>query len=159
MKGILQKSPILLVEDNEDDILITKKAIEKRQIMNNLFVVHDGQEALDFLRRTGKYENAPRPGFVLLDLNMPKLDGFEVLKEIKRHPELKSIPIIILTTSERDEDVSKAYALGCNSYIVKSVDFSKFINTVIEIRQYWLELAEIPSTCDSKPDLWGNLSV
>jgi CheY-like chemotaxis protein len=144
LKRILQKSPILLVEDNEDDIVITKRAMEKVQIINNLYIVHDGQEALDFLKKTGKYKNAPRPGFVLLDLKMPKLDGFEVLREIKKNPDLKSIPIIILTTSERDDDISQAYALGCNSYIVKSVDYTKFIKTVIEIRQYWLELSEIP---------------
>jgi CheY-like chemotaxis protein len=148
MKGILQKSPILLVEDNEDDIVITKRALEKVEIMNNLYIVNDGQEALNFLKRTGKYKNVPRPGFVLLDLKMPKLDGFEVLKEIKRTPELKIIPIIILTTSERDEDISRAYALGCNSYIVKSVDYTKFINIVIKIKQYWLELTEIPLPSD-----------
>ena len=151
MKGISQKCSILLAEDNEDDIVITKRAIEKGRIKNNLYVVHDGKEALDFLQRNGKYKNAPRPGFVLLDLKMPKLDGFNVLKEIKKDSGLRSIPIIILTTSERDEDISQAYALGCNSYIVKPVDFSKFISAVIEIKQYWLELTEIPIASDSEP--------
>ncbi len=144
MKETSRKCPILLVEDNEDDIMITKRALEKGQVKNNLYVTRDGEEALDFLRRRGRYRDAPRPGFVLLDLKMPKLDGFEVLSEIKKDRDLKSIPVVVLTTSGRDEDVEQSYALGCNNYIVKPVSFEKFIKTVIEIKEYWLTISRIP---------------
>jgi len=145
MREMPEKCPILLVEDNEDDITITKRAIQKGQIKNKLCVTRDGEEAMDFLRRRGRFRGASRPGFVLLDLNMPKLDGFEVLREIKSDPELKSIPVVVLTTSGRDEDIEQAYALGCNNYIVKPVSFEKFIKTVIEIKEYWLTISRIPT--------------
>jgi len=145
MKEASKRCPILLVEDNEDDIMITKRALEKGQIKNNLYVTRDGEEALDFLRRKGRYREAPRPGFILLDLKMPKLDGFEVLEEIKKDRNLKSIPVVVLTTSGRDEDVEQAYDLGCNNYIVKPVSFEKFIKTVTEIKEYWLTISRIPA--------------
>ena len=145
MKETSKKCPILLVEDNEDDVMITKRAIEEGQIRNNLYVTSDGEEALDFLRRKGRYREAPRPGFVLLDLKMPKLDGFEVLREIKNDRDLKSIPVVVLTSSGRDEDVEQAYALGCNNYIVKPVSFEKFIKTVTGIKEYWLTISKMPA--------------
>ena len=146
MREMPEKCPILLVEDNEDDIMITKRAIQKGQIKNTLCVARDGEEAMDFLRRRGRFREASRPGFVLLDLNMPKLDGFEVLREVKNDPDLRSIPVVVLTTSGRDEDIEQAYALGCNNYIVKPVSFEKFIRTVIEIRKYWLTISRIPTS-------------
>ena len=136
--------PILLVEDNPDDIIIAKRAFTKGRIRNKLYVVHDGEEAIDFLKKRGEFKDAPTPALVLLDLKMPKVDGFEVLKEIKSDENLKSIPIIVLTSSERDGDIERAYQLGCNSYIVKPVNFENFIKTVIEIKQYWLIVCKIP---------------
>jgi CheY-like chemotaxis protein len=144
MKETLNERPILLVEDNEDDIMITKRALEKGQVRNKLYVTHDGEEAISFLKKLGRYEKAPRPGFILLDLKMPKIDGFEVLKEIKKNPDLKSIPVVVLTTSGRDQDVEKSYTLGCNNYIMKPVDFERFIEIVNKIEEYWLIMSEIP---------------
>jgi len=144
MEGISQQYPILLVEDNEDDVIITRRAIEKGGIRNRLYVVPDGEEALNFLRREGKYRDVPRPGIILLDLKMPKIDGFEVLKQVKNDNDLKIIPIVILTSSGRDEDVRRAYTLGCNSYLVKPEKFEKLTETVMEIDQYWLKVSRIP---------------
>jgi CheY-like chemotaxis protein len=144
MKETSNECPILLVEDNEDDIVITKRALEKGQIRNKLYVTHDGEEAINFLKRVGIFKEAPRPGFILLDLKMPKIDGFEVLKEIKRNPDLKSIPVVVLTTSSRDIDVEQSYILGCNNYIVKPVNFEKFIKIVVKIEEYWLVISKIP---------------
>jgi CheY-like chemotaxis protein len=105
---ILPEYPILLVENNQDDIVITKRAMAKGRIRNKMYIVHDGEEAIDFFRKRGKYKNAPTPTLVLLDLKMPRLDGFEVLKEVKSDENLKSIPIIVLASSERDKDISLA---------------------------------------------------
>ncbi len=136
--------PFLLVEDNPDDVVITQRALKKGLIRNKLYVVRDGEEALKFFRKKGVYKDAPTPALVLLDLKMPKLDGFEVLKEIKGDNDLKSIPIIVLTTSERDKDIERAYELGCNNYILKPVNFENFIKTVVEIQKYWLVISKIP---------------
>jgi len=144
MEGTSQQYPILLVEDNEDDVIITRRAIEKGGIRNRLYVVPDGEEALNFLRKEGKYKDVPRPGLVLLDLKMPKIDGFEVLKQVKNDNDLKFIPIVVLTSSGRDEDVRRAYTLGCNSYLVKPEKFEKLTETVMEIDQYWLRISRIP---------------
>ena len=144
MNRINEHVPILLVEDNEDDILITRRALKKGKIRNQLQVVHDGEEALEFLRNIGEFSEKVKPGLILLDLHMPKLDGFGVLKELKKDPDLKSIPVVVLTTSRRDKDVKLAFDLGCNSYIVKPVSFEKFINTVIQIQKYWLVVSTIP---------------
>ncbi len=142
---VSQQHPILLVEDNPDDVLITKRAMSKGRVLNRLFVVNDGEEALKFLKKEGEYIDAPTPSLVLLDLEMPRLNGFEVLKEIKRNDKTKSIPIVVLTTSGRDKDIDRAYNLGCNSYIVKPVDFEKFIKTVSDIKNYWLVISKIPA--------------
>jgi CheY-like chemotaxis protein len=144
MKQTSNACPILLVEDNEDDIMITKRALEKGQIRNKLYVTHDGEEAINFLKRVGRYKEAPRPCFILLDLKMPKIDGFDVLKEIKKNPDLKSIPVVVLTTSGRDQDVEQSYILGCNNYIMKPVNFEKFIKIVVKIEEYWLIISKIP---------------
>lgn len=136
--------PILLAEDNPDDILITKRAWSKGLIKNKLYIVNDGEEALEFLYKQGEYSNAPTPGLMLLDLKMPRVDGFEVLKTVKQDAKLKKLPIIVLTTSNREKDIQLAYSLGCNSYIVKPVNYEKFIEAVKTIQRYWMIMCEIP---------------
>ncbi len=138
------KCPILLAEDNPDDILITKRAWSKGLIKNKLYIVNNGEEALEFLYKQGKYSNAPTPGLMLLDLKMPRVDGFEVLKTVKRDAKLKRLPIIVLTTSNRDKDIQRAFNLGCNSYILKPVDYEKFTEAVETIQKYWMNICEIP---------------
>jgi CheY-like chemotaxis protein len=141
---VVPEYPILLVEDNIDDILITKRALEKGRIRNKLYITHDGEEAIEFLKKHGKYKDSPTPTLVLLDLKMPKLDGFGVLRQVKNDEALKSIPIIVLTSSERDKDIELAYKLGCNSYIMKPVNFDNFIKTILSIEYYWLTISKIP---------------
>lgn len=136
--------PVLLVEDNPDDVLITKRAWKKGCIKNSLHVVNNGEEALQFLRREKDYADAPTPCLILLDLKMPRMDGFEALEEIKGDNELKSIPVIVLTSSDRDQDVERAYKLGCNSYIVKPINFENFIEAIVEINRYWLNICKMP---------------
>lgn len=133
---------ILLVEDNPDDIMITKRALNLGPIRNTLYVVEDGEDALHFMKKEGVFVGMPTPSLVLLDLNMPKVDGFEVLMEIKRRENLRKIPIIVLTTSDRDVD--RAYELGCNSYIVKPNSFEELCNTLGKILQYWLRISITP---------------
>ena len=137
-------SVILLVEDNPDDVLITRRAWKKGHIKNQLIAVDDGEKALKFLRKEGEYKDAPTPCLILLDLKMPGLDGFEVLETIKADDTMKIIPVIVLTSSERDLDVERAYKLGCNSYIVKPVNFENFIKAIVEIENYWLAICELP---------------
>ena len=137
--------PILLAEDNDDDVLITRRAWKKGQIKNKLYVVNDGEQALEFLYRKGEYVDSPRPCLMLLDLKMPRVDGFEVLETIKGDSSLKKMPVIILTTSSRSKDVERAYELGANSYICKPVSYENFIQTVIDMQKYWLVVCEIPS--------------
>lgn len=131
---------ILLVEDNPDDIEITKRALKEANVINKLWVVRDGQDALDFLRHQGKYGDpsaSPKPGLILLDINLPKISGLEVLKAIKKDPDLKNIPVVILTVSKRDEDIVKSYEGGCNSFIQKPVNFDNFVAVVKEVSLYW----------------------
>ena len=131
---------ILLVEDNPDDIAITKRALKEARIVNKLCIVRDGQEALDFLKRQGEYTDpakSPRPGLILLDINLPKINGLEVLKQIKADDDLKGIPVVMLTVSRRDEDIVKGYNNGCNSFIQKAVEFEKFVEVVKQIGLYW----------------------
>ena len=138
---------ILLVEDNPDDILITEKALKQAKMINKLWIVRDGQEAIDFLYHKGSYQKidtSPKPGLILLDINLPKLNGLELLKKIKGDAELKRIPTVILTVSRRDEDVVKGYNYGCNSFIQKPVEFEKFVEAVKQIGLYW-GLLNIPS--------------
>lgn len=131
---------ILLVEDNLDDIMITQKALKEARIVNKLWIVRDGQEALDFLQHKGQYQdssNSPKPGLIILDINLPKINGLGVLNTIKQDQNLKRIPIVILTVSGRDEDVLKGYNYGCNSFIQKPVEFEKFVEAVKLIGLYW----------------------
>ena len=136
--------PILLAEDNPNDILITKRAWKKGIIKNRLYVVNDGEEALDFLFKKGEYGDAPTPSLMLLDLKMPGVDGFEVLETVKQDAGLKKMPIIVLTSSNQNSDLERAYELGCNSYIVKPVNYNNFMEAVIDIQRYWILLCEIP---------------
>jgi len=131
---------ILLVEDNPDDIFIIERAIKEAKIVNQLFITRDGQEGWDFLKHQGKYSDvasSPKPGLILLDINLPKLNGLELLKMIKEDPDLKRIPTVMLTVSRRDEDILKGYNHGCNSFIQKPVEFEKFVETVRQIGLYW----------------------
>jgi len=131
---------ILLVEDNPDDIQITQRALKEAKIINKLWIVRDGQEALDFLYHKHKYQDiatSPKPGLILLDINLPKVNGLEVLKKIKESPDLKRIPTVMLTVSRRDEDVIRGYNHGCNSFIQKPVEFEKFVEAVKLISLYW----------------------
>ena len=124
---------ILLVEDNPDDIDITQRALKEAKVVNKLWIVRDGQEAVDFLQHKGEHQDpatSPRPGLILLDINLPKLNGMEVLKIIKTDPDLKRIPVVMLTVSKRDEDVVKGYNDGCNSFIQKPVNFENFVEMV-----------------------------
>lgn len=140
-KGI----PIMLVEDDENDILITKRAFERYNFTNDLYVVRDGEEALDFIYCRGDFEgeDLPTPGLILLDINMPKMNGIEVLRHLKGDSEKKLIPVVMLTTSRRDQDMIESYNLGVNSYIVKPVDFSKFLEAISTINLYW-SLNQLP---------------
>ncbi len=143
MKPIL----ILLVEDNPDHVLIIKRALELNNILNEVRVVEDGQEALDYLYRRGKYtdpESAPRPGLILLDIKLPKVDGLEVLRRIKSDPSLKAIPVIMLTSSEQEADIVRSYLNGANSYIVKPVQFDEFMQKVRELKLYWILVNTLP---------------
>lgn len=144
LKYTVRERPILLVDDSPDDILIAKRAFEKSRIHNKIFVTYDGEEAIQFLRKEGEYKDVPTTGLVILDLNMPKVNGFEVLETIKSDEKLKSIPIIVLTSSSRPEDIERAYDLGANSFIVKPVNFEDFVEAVMEIKRYWLSLSKLP---------------
>jgi chemotaxis family two-component system response regulator Rcp1 len=137
---------ILLVEDNAGDVRLTKEALKEGRVANTLHVVIDGVEALQFLRREGKYSDAPRPDLILLDLNLPRLDGRQVLSEVKKDPELKRIPIVVLTTSKAEEDVLKTYDLYANCYIAKPVEFDKFVGVIKMIDQFWLTIVKLPPT-------------
>jgi CheY-like chemotaxis protein len=139
---------ILLVEDNPNDIELTIRALKKHNLSNNIFVVRDGEEALDFIFIKGKYENRENlnPKLILLDLKLPKVDGLEVLKEIKTNENTKMIPVVVLTTSKSQSDIIESYKLGVNSYIVKPVDFNKFLQSVEDIGLYWLLLNVDPNS-------------
>jgi len=140
----LEPIEILLAEDNPGDVRLTQQALKDSKMRNNLYVVGDGEEAIAFLRRKPPYEDAPRPGLFLLDLNMPKKDGKEVLEEIKDDPVLRTIPTVVLTTSKADQDVLAAYELHANAYITKPVDFEQFIDVVKGIREFWLTIVRLP---------------
>lgn len=136
---------ILLVEDNPGDVRLTKEAFKEAKVNNNLHIVSDGVEAMDFLRRNGKYIGAPRPDIILLDLNMPKKNGREVLAEIKADPDLMRIPVLVLTISQAEEDILRSYNLHANCYIQKPVDINKFIDVVKSIEGFWLTIVKLPS--------------
>lgn len=136
---------MLLVEDNPDDVDLTIEALEDTKVANRLHVVTDGVAALSFLRREGQYAQAPRPAIILLDLNLPKKDGREVLANIKADPVLRRIPVIVLTTSSSQDDIQRAYAMHANCYITKPVDFEQFVQVVQAIENFWLTMVQLPT--------------
>jgi len=148
MRSPVALVPILLVEDNPDHAELTMTALEDGGLANPIYWVKDGEEALDYLFRRGKYADpstSPRPGLILLDLRLPKRDGMEVLQAIKADSELATIPVVILTTSKRDEEVVRGYQLGANSFVSKPVDFLEFMETVRQVKMYWLLTNRLPA--------------
>lgn len=138
---------ILLADDDEEDRMLTSEALAESRVANDLRFVQDGEELLDYLYRRGKYTNpseAPMPGLILLDLNMPRKDGREALREIKADRDLRRIPVIVLTTSKAEEDIYRTYDLGANSFITKPVHFHSLVNVMKEIGKYWIEIVELP---------------
>jgi len=138
---------ILMADDDPDDQLLTKDAFEECKLANDLRFVNDGEELMDYLCRKGDFKNpedSPRPGLILLDLNMPRKDGREALEEIKSDPDLRRIPIVVLTTSKAEEDILKSYDLGVNSFIVKPVSFEGLVEVVKTLGKYWFEIVELP---------------
>ena len=136
---------ILMADDDEDDRLSTSDAFKEHHLANDFHTVNDGEELMDFLHRRGKHKDAPRPGLILLDLNMPRMDGREALKEIKSDPVLRAIPVVILTTSREEEDILKTYDLGANSFISKPVGFESLVQLVSTMTRYWFQLVELPA--------------
>ena len=135
---------LLLVEDSEPDVRLTIEALREAKVKNRLWVVEDGVEAIEFLRQQNNHADAPRPDLILLDLNLPRKDGRQVLKEIKSDDSLKRIPVVILTTSKSEEDVLRAYDLHANCYITKPVDFNRFMEVVKSIEDFWLTVVRLP---------------
>jgi len=142
--GFMKLVEILLVEDNPGDIRLTQEALKDSKIQNNLSVVRDGVEAISFLRHEGKYRDVPRPDIILLDLNLPRKDGREVLEEIKQDDELKRIPVVVLTTSNDESDVLASYNLHANCFITKPVDLNRFIQIVKSIEGFWFQIVKLP---------------
>jgi chemotaxis family two-component system response regulator Rcp1 len=135
---------ILLVEDNEGDVRLTREALHEGKVANQLIVARDGVEALAVLRRTGPHAESPRPHLILLDLNLPRMDGRQVLAEIKQDVDLRRIPVVVLTTSKAEEDIVRTYNLHANCYITKPVDFEKFVSVVRTIDEFWLTVVRLP---------------
>lgn len=137
---------ILMADDDDDDYILTKKALDESHLLNDLFRVRDGEELLSYLHRRDGYteENAPRPGVILLDLNMPRMDGREALKAIKEDEALRNIPIVVFTTSKAEEDIYKTYQLGVNSFITKPVTFDNLAQVMRTLGNYWFEIVELP---------------
>ena len=140
-----QPIEVLLVEDDPGDVLLIREAFEFNKVHNNLNVVSDGEQALSYLRREGEWAEALRPDLVLLDLNLPRKDGREVLAEAKGYPALRTIPIVVLTTSEAEEDVLKSYELHANAYVTKPVDFERFVSIVRQIDDFFVSVVRLPS--------------
>ena len=140
----MKEIEILLVEDNAGDVRLTEEALREGKVKNRLHVARDGVEAIEFLRRQGKYAGAPRPDLVLLDLNLPRKDGREVLAEIKGDSELKTLPVVVLTTSSAEADILKTYSLHANCYIQKPVDLDQFVQVVRSIDDFWLTIVRLP---------------
>src|SRR6056297_860946 len=135
---------ILLAEDNPGDVMLTKKALEEGKLANNLHVTTDGVDALEFLRQDGEHEDAPRPDLVLLDLNMPRKDGEDVLEEMQADASLRRIPVVVLTSSESEEDIAKSYELNANAYLTKPVDFDGFVEIVNRMEDFWFQVVKLP---------------
>ncbi len=139
---------ILLAEDNEDDVVIIKQVFKSAALINIVDVVCDGQETLSYLRREGPYQNYPHPDLLMLDINMPRKNGFEVLEEIKRDPELRSLPVVMLTSSEREQDILQAYDRGACTYLVKPMSYQNFVQIAKTFSSYWGLYAKIPLWAD-----------
>jgi CheY-like chemotaxis protein len=144
-RGGLELAGVLLVEDDPGDVLMTREAFEHYRIRNTLHVVSDGEQAMQFLRRDGDYMGVPRPGLILLDLNLPRRNGLEVLADLKSDAELLSIPVVVLTTSQAEEDILRSYALHANAYISKPVDFDHFTDVIRQINKFFLTLVQLPN--------------
>jgi CheY-like chemotaxis protein len=135
---------ILMADDDADDRMLTKEALEESRVLNELHFAEDGEELMDFLKNRGQFADAPRPGLILLDLNMPRKDGREALKEIKADAELRRIPVVVMTTSKAEEDIFKSYDLGASSFITKPVTFDRLVELMRTLGQYWVEFVELP---------------
>jgi two-component system, chemotaxis family, response regulator Rcp1 len=144
MKRNVETIDILLVEDNPGDVRLTKEALKDAKVLNEVYIAQDGVEAIDFLNRKGKYVNMPTPDMILLDLNLPRKDGREVLAEIKQDPKLKHIPVVVLTTSKADEDIIRTYNLHANAYITKPVDLNRFIEIMHTLEEFWFSIVKLP---------------
>ena len=142
---------VLLVEDDPDDVFLTRQAIERNKLHLDLDVVADGVEALAYLRRQGSFSEAERPDLILLDLNLPRLDGRAVLAEVKSDPALRDIPVVILTTSRAEEDVLRSYALHANCYVTKPIDLDQFRKVVADIEHFWFTIVRLPSRTGGSP--------
>ena len=136
---------ILLVEDNPGDVRLTRESLYDARIHNNMIVASDGLEAMACLRREGKYADATRPDLILLDLNLPRMNGFEVLNAIKEDPHLKRIPVVVLTTSQAEQDIIQSYNLYANAYVTKPVDLEQFVKVLKSIEDFWLEIVKLPN--------------
>ena len=134
---------ILLVEDNEGDIVLTLEALKEAKVINGIEVVRDGEEALQYLRKEGRFKNAERPGLILLDINLPKVNGKEVLATIKKDEDLMTIPVVMLTTSDSERDILEAYQHHVNSFITKPVDYQKFMDVVHTIKDFWIDIVKL----------------
>ena len=135
---------VLLVEDDPGDVMMTREAFQDYKLQNQLHVVSDGAEEMEFLRQEGEYAGRPRPDLVLLDLNLPRMDGRQVLEAIKSDPELASIPVVVLTTSENEDDVLRSYSLHANAYVTKPVDFARFIEVIRQIDDFFVTVVRLP---------------
>ncbi|MDD7965681.1 response regulator [Actinomycetospora lemnae] len=144
MTDPIHEIDVLLVEDDPGDVLMTQEAFEHHKLRNQLHVVADGVEALSFLRREGEYSDAPRPGLILLDLNLPRKDGRQVLEEVKNDETLRSIPVVVLTTSQAEEDILRSYNLHANAYVAKPVDFERFIEVIRQIDDFFVSVVKLP---------------
>jgi CheY-like chemotaxis protein len=144
-QSVPQPIEVLLVEDDPGDVLLIQEAFEDNKLHNNLHVVNDGEQAVAYLRREGEYADAARPDLVLLDLNLPRKDGREVLAEVKADEDLRTIPIVVLTTSDAEEDVLRSYQLHANAYVSKPVDFQRFVSVVRQIDEFFVSVVRLPS--------------
>ena len=147
-RSLSRRVTILMADDDEDDCLLTKEALEESRLANELRFVHDGEELMDYLCRRGKYADecdAPRPGLILLDLNMPRKTGHEALKEIKADPDLRQIPVVVLTTSQAEADIYASYDLGANSFVSKPVTFEGLVSAMNAMGRYWFQIVELPA--------------
>ena len=149
MTEIAKAITILMADDDPDDRMLAKEALSENRLANDLHFVEDGEELLDFLYQRGKFEDSPRPGLILLDLNMPRMDGREALKHIKNDADLKRIPVIVLTTSKAEEDIVRSYDLGVNSFISKPVTFDELVEVTKRIGDYWFGIVELPKNTDN----------